>query len=171
MNLRNIIILILIILTLTSCESNDNNENPTKVSQAIKLADQSGAYPKLDRSKSVAGPDNNNNGVRDDIDNYIDSLSDSTEQKQALSQVSSAIINAMLVDTSDQNALVNALKQIANASACLHSKYETSIASSKNSEMEKLIVNTKERFIAYESFSSAASGHSFILPQGDGCAN
>ncbi|MFC3024056.1 hypothetical protein ACFODT_09470 [Vibrio zhugei] len=174
MLLKKFALYVLLPLSVTSC-NNDGGDNgasePSTVAEALTAADQSGAYPQLNRDTSVAGPDVNNNGVRDDIDTYISSLPDSALQKAALIQSSSSITNAMTIDIADQNALTNALKQIANASACLHARYDSSTASSKSSDMEKLTVNTKERSTAYEAFSTAVSGQSFVLPQGDGCAN
>ena len=173
---RRIALLVLVSLSASACgggggSSTQTASAPTTVAEALKAADQSGAYPQLNRDTSVAGPDANNNGVRDDIDAYIASLPDSAPQKAALTQASASVTRAMTTDTTDQNALADAMRQIANASACLHARYDSSTASSKNTDMEKLTVNTKERFIAYEAFSAAASGHSFVLPQGDGCAN
>ena len=171
---------ILVTISITACGGGGGGGGDTNIlshsssatiEEVLKTAEQSGELPKLNRGASVAGPDINNNGVRDDIDAYIDSLPDSVEQKAALRQASAAITQAMVIDAADQNALANALKQIASASACLHARYDSLTASSKNLEMEKLTVNTKERFAAYEAFNNAASGHSFVLPQGDGCAN
>lgn len=136
---------------------------------ALKAGDKSGAFPALNRDDTIAGPDSDNNGVRDDIDTYINALPDSSAQKSALRQTSKAIRNAISIDTTNQNALTDATKKIANAAACVHTQYESATASNKNSEMEKLTVNTKIRFQAYEKFSAAISGTSFVLPQGGGC--
>ncbi|MEJ2045702.1 MAG: hypothetical protein P8X74_12875 [Reinekea sp.] len=177
MLLKKSALYVLLTLSVAACNnggggSGDNGTSqPMTVAEALTAADQSGAYPQLNRDTSVAGSDANNNGARDDIDAYISSLPDSAPQKSALTQSSASITNAMTIDIADQNALADALKQIANASACLHARYDSSTASSKGSDMEKLTVNTKERFTAYEAFSAAVSGQSFVLPQGDGCAN
>jgi hypothetical protein len=145
--------------------------SPTTVAEALQAADKSGDYPALNRDTTIAGPDTNNNGVRDDIDAYIASLPDTAPQKAALEQASAAITTAMTADATNQNALTDASRKIANASACIHARYDSTTASSKNAEMEKLTVNTKERFTAYGNFSAAISGTSFVLPQGDGCEN
>jgi len=144
---------------------------PKSVAEAIKMADQKGTLPSLNRDATVSGPDMNANGVRDDIDTYIASLADTPPQKAALRQISSAIGNAMTINISDQSALLAASKRIADASACTHTRYDSATSSMKNTEMEKLTVNTKIRFKAYEKFSAAISGTTFVLPEGDGCAN
>ena len=125
----------------------------------------------LDRSNSIAGPDVNGNGVRDDIDAYIATLPDTAAQKSALKQQSSVLSKAMTVDLTNQIALLDVSRQIGAAAACNHSKYDPSTASKKSAEMEKLTVNTKQRFDAYTKFSKALSGTTFVLPSGDGCAN
>ena len=171
MKLNKTVLLVLVTLAVAVC-GGDNNTSKITAAEAIQVADKSGVYPQLNRDTSIAGPDSNNNGVRDDIDAYIDSLPDTNEQKAALRQASASITHTMIIDPSDQNALANALKQIANAVSCLNARYKTStIAGLKSSTMEKLTVNTKERFMAYENFNSAASGHTFRLPSGDGCSN
>lgn len=146
-------------------------EAPKSVAEAITAADKSGSLPALNRDTTVSGPDSDSNGVRDDIDTYISSLSDTTAQKNALRQMSIALGKAMVANTANQSSLLSASKLIADASACTHARYDSSTASKKNAEIEKLTVNTKTRFLAYEKFSAAISGTSFVLPQGDGCAN
>ncbi|HEY5514548.1 MAG TPA: hypothetical protein VIK40_12975 [Geomonas sp.] len=173
--LRVSFIAICLVIFLTSCSGGNNNNStthpPTTVADALKASDQSGAYPALNHDSTIAGPDLDNNGVRDDVDAYINALPDNSSQKSALRQTHSAISNAMLADTTNQNALVAATRKIANATACIHAKYDSTTASNKNSEMEKITVNTKGRFRAYEKFSAAISGTTFVLPEGDGCAN
>lgn len=112
----------------------------------------------------------NHNGIRDDIDAYIDSLSDTVEQKAAMTQVAFAVNNTMLIDVNDHNALVNALKLIGASSRCIRSKYDSKNTRKRNYELEKFTVNTKARLNAYDAFSSAVSGMSSVFPRGDSCA-
>jgi hypothetical protein len=176
MLLDKVAVCVLVSLSVVACEGGDGNGTtgqstsaPATVAEALKMADQRGTYPPLNRDTSIAGPDANNNGVRDDIDAYIASLPDSAAQKAALAQESAALTHAMSIDTTDPNALADALKRIANAATCVQTRYYLSTA--KSPDMEKLTINTKVRFMAYEAFNTAASGHSFVLPQGDGCVN
>lgn len=111
------------------------------------------------------------NVVRDDIDAYIASLPDTRPQKLALSQMSAALGNAMLTDTTNQNAMLAASKAIAAGAACLYARYDSSVAHKKSADMKKLTINTRARFNAYDKFNAAMNGTTFALPQGDGCAN
>lgn len=176
-NLRLSLSAVYLAFSLTACGNNTSSTPnpsstpPASVADAIIAADQSGALPALNRDNTIAGPDADHNGVRDDIDAYINTLADSPTQKAALRQTSAALSNAMTVDITNQGAVLDASKMIANAAACAHARYDSATASKKNAEMEKLTINTKQRFQAYENFSTAMSGTTFVLPQGNGCAN
>lgn len=165
----SIAFLVISIRCCTNGGDSNTTNHPATVGEALRTSDKNGTFPSLNRDNTVAGPDMDNNGVRDDIDAFINSLPDTLSQKAALRQISSAIRNAMLFDTTDQNALVAASNKISNGSACIHSTYDSSNASSRNLEIEKLTVNTKVRFIAYERFSRSIRGTSFVLPEGNGC--
>jgi hypothetical protein len=124
---------------------------------------------KFNHDNTVTGQDLNANGVRDDIDAYIDSLGDSLLQKSALRQCSASIQSAMAVNLNDRAAIQSAANNIGRASACLFARYETAEASKKSDEIEKITVNTKTRFHAYGRFNAALSGSTFALPSDDGC--
>lgn len=141
------------------------------MAEAISLADKDGTLPALNRDATIAGPDDNANGVRDDLDGYIAGLPDTSLQKAALSQMSASLVKSMLTDTTNKSAILTASNGIAAAAACLHTQYESSVASKKSNDMEKLTINTRARFTAYDKFSAALDGMTFVLPQGDGCAN
>src|SRR5262249_42712175 len=76
--------------------------------------ERSGQSPVLDRSASIAGPDSDNNGVRDDIDLYIGSLTDTPQQKSALRQEARALGQALLAgsETTSPAALQDVSTQL-----------------------------------------------------------
>lgn len=51
---------------------------PSSVREALLKMDADGTAPKLNRDADVAGPDVDGNGVRDDLDAYINSLPDTS---------------------------------------------------------------------------------------------
>lgn len=59
---------------------------PSSVREALLKMDADGTAPKLNRDADVAGTDVDGNGVRDDLDAYINSLPDTEPQKKALRQ-------------------------------------------------------------------------------------
>ncbi len=158
-----------------STNATSNSTPPATGAAALVRLEQSGSIPTLNRDNTIAGPDVNANGVRDDIDAYIASLPDTVIQKAALTQVSSALTSAMLVNVADQAALNTAMSKITNSVTCVNSRYNTAtnitMGTDKRHLIRKLTVNTKNRFLAYEKFNTAMSGKSFKLPQGVGCVN
>lgn len=147
-------------------------ELAASVAEAFTKLEQSGAIPVLNTDNTILGTDSNNNGVRDDVENYIQSLPDTSAQKSALTQTSSAISQAMVVDTANQTSVIAATNKTAAAIKCIYASYnDAEEASNKVADMRKLTVNTTERIAAYENFNISASGTSSVLPQGDGCEN
>lgn len=141
------------------------------VADALKMMDQNGDAPQLNRDSTVAGPDADANGVRDDIDAYIGSLPDTAPQKAALRQCSAALRNTMLADMTDQSVKIDAARKIANSVACVFSRYGAATGAKRVYEMEKFTVNTKVRYLAYEKYNAAVSGTSTVIPVGGGCEN
>jgi hypothetical protein len=141
------------------------------VAGALAALEASGQLPKLDRSTSLAGPDVNGNGVRDDIDAYIDSLPDSAVQKQALRQTSRAIGTAIVAGptTATPSALKTITVAIGRGVHCIWSRYDSSTAPNKVSQIEKVTANTRQRVDAYDQYNSKISGTSSRVPNGDSC--
>jgi hypothetical protein len=133
---------------------------PTSFSykQAFSKLEASGKFPVLDRSDSIAGPDANANGVRDDMERYIDSKSDTQPQKNSLKSLSRALSRSMTVDTKDRNALREVANNINLSVICMHQTYPSNVASPAGDEIEKLTVNTRARYAAYMKFNSAMNG-------------
>ena len=127
-------------------------------SEAFTRLEKSGQLPILDRSDSLAGPDINANGVRDDIERYIDGKPDTPAQKNSLKALSRSLSRAMTVDTKDPNALREVANSINLAVTCMHKTYPSDVASPKGDEIEKLTVNTRARYGAYMKFNAAMNG-------------
>ncbi len=144
------------------------------------IAVSTGSFASAETSKSgsksgasrIKGVDSDKNGVRDDIDAHINSLSDTQPQKAALRQAVAAITNAMIINPSVKDSLVAAELKMYKATACIHERYGTT-DSTKNriNDIEKLTVNTKARLKAYEKFGKAESGQTFESFTGNVCEN
>jgi hypothetical protein len=133
-------------------------QNQPSVAEATITAEKSGAIPVLDRTTSLLGTDADGNGVRDDIDAYINSLPDTPVQKKALRQHAAALNAALVVDLTNQAAVDAVDTQIMNASSCRYSVYSTETARKYGRDLEKYYINTKSRFDVYMKFNQASSG-------------
>lgn len=122
--------------------------------------------PQLNHDNTIAGPDTDNNGIRDDIDAYIATLPYTEVQKKAIQQDARATIGALTVDKADKAAVIATNTLISRSIACLHYQFspETNEASKMSADNEKMIVNTKIRFIEYEKFNAALSGTTWSSP-------
>jgi len=140
------------------------------IADTLKAMDEEdGAADHLDK---LLGSDQNGDGLRDDIESYIDSLDNTDEQKQALRQHALALSKAVVLgadgDSSD-GELRDVTRKIGDASSCLYSVYGVSDASGMAAELQKRVANTKERFQAYDKFNGEVSGLVMKLPVGDTC--
>lgn len=142
---------------------------PTLAQQATAL-ERSGAYPALDRSSDTKGPDANGNGVRDDIEAWINAQSVNDGQRRALMQKARALQRTLVVELQDQRALQEAGEGLAASSNCgiiQFSPYST--FSRFAGKIEAMTANTKERAARYMQYNAARSGSSTTLPDGDTC--
>jgi hypothetical protein len=142
------------------------------VGEVLRELEESGQLPKLDRSTSPAGVDSNSDGLRDDVAEYIEKLPDSPDQKSSLRQLSRAITEALVLASgpADAASLEAARKGIAAAVNCLGDQYDRRADRSQRlKEIQKITVNTRGRFTAYDAFNSSASGTMTELPNGDTC--
>ncbi len=177
--LRLSLISIVATLLLSACRADENldantsavNAPITSIGQAILKAESNGTIPKLNHDDTIAGPDTDNNGIRDDIDAYIATLPYTEVQKKAVKQHAKALSASLTVDTTDKVALLKVADNMSRASWCVYTKLVETYASKIKADNEKMIVNTKNRFLQYEKFNSALSGGVFASPSGDGCDN
>lgn len=136
--------------------------------EQIKNHEASGALPKLDRSTNIKGPDQDLNGVRDDIDAWIAVLPITETQKKAATQKAKSTQNALLVDTADKVAMDAVGDESMAGIVCLSDVFlpDHLEASKLRAKIEALTVNTKERTIQYIKYNRASSGSVTSLPMG-----
>ena len=156
----------------SSSARRDLNSDSEYVTQELLKLENMGMVPRLDRSTSVAGPDINDDGVRDDIEAYVGSLFDTAAEKNALLQVSRVLRMAMIVGEGNPNSeeLRRTSNAIGDAINCVWTTYSDDIANEKVADIRKVTVNTQERFAAYGRYSGMVSGFSLRLPAENTCA-
>jgi hypothetical protein len=139
--------------------------------QITKLED-SGSLPKLDRSTSIAGPDVNNNGVRDDIEAYIAALQLTELQKKAAMQTAKALQMTLTVDLTDKVALQKVGDGLMASTRCLGKVFRDAQGTMQydfGDKLEGFTANTKERSKQYMKYNAARSGSVTSMPSGDTC--
>ena len=138
--------------------------------EQIAQLEKSGKTVALDRSDSLLGPDLNNNGVRDDIEAYIQTLQLTPSQLKAAMQRARSMQKSLAVDTNNK-AEVQKVGELSMASSnCLFDEVtEGNKASEISNAIESKTANTKIRVMKYLAYNSASSGSVTRLPSGDTC--
>lgn len=153
-----IIVAILPMVLLTACGA---SKTEAKISEAISRSSN--------EKIAIMDIDSNSNGIRDDIDEYIDSLRDTPEQKQALKQTARAFNIVLSIDIKNKNDLNMASEMLSKASSCIFNRYSTLSANKRARQMEKYYMNTPSRMKAYDNYNQALNGIISISPMGSGC--
>ncbi|MDR2904925.1 MAG: hypothetical protein LBU73_03120, partial [Helicobacteraceae bacterium] len=106
----------------------------------------------------LAGPDVNNNGVRDDVENYIIKKYPDERQKRALLQFAKSLQKEILTDKNDEAAIRAAFESGLKAVSCMREVFPPDIGENKSAthkEIDSITVNTRVRLKAYYDFAKA----------------
>jgi hypothetical protein len=165
----------LLALSLVACGDDSGGsastpaaDAPTTLKTQIAQLESSGALPALDRSSSIAGPDVNNNGVRDDIEAYITHLPLTPAQQRAALQKAKTLQMTLTVDLTDKVALQIVGDAGMASTKCLSKNFGSSFTE-LSSRIESMTANTSERAKRYMEYNAARSGSSTVRPNGDTC--
>jgi hypothetical protein len=152
----------------SSAASPASPSEPAKTLKAqIEELENQGKLPKLDRSASIVGPDVNANGVRDDIEAFISSLSLTPDQRTAAMQDARSLQNTLTVDLTDKAALQKVGDELMASSNCMGDTVPNFHYLS--GKIEAMTANTRERSKRYMEYNAARSGSVTSLPNGDTC--
>lgn len=141
--------------------------------EQIAQLEASGALPTLERGDSIAGTDANANGVRDDIERYLETRYTTPAERAAAMQMARAFQQMLLVDKHDAVALDAVSELGSRAIVCGSSVFAGPDASVELSRMtttlESMTTNTKFRLLAYLGYNKARSGSVSTMPKGASC--
>lgn len=151
---------------LTACGGGKSPDKPSNSAEPTVKA----PHIALDEGTDVHGTDADHNGIRDDIDSFIDISGETPARQAALRQLSASLHQAVTTDVAQTVALKITAGQVNLAIACMWDRFDVHQVSAHVTRMEALTANTKERSRAYEAYNQAVSGMSFSLPKGNGCA-
>jgi len=150
---------------------------PTEVAKKITELEASGALPKLDTSNTIAGPDLDRNGIRDDIDRHIEQQSYTPEVKRAVQQDAKSYQKVITADLNDPLAIEAAKNAGIRANTCMKRTFRAAFyggngsaeASLTSEKMQKLTLNTKRRLLAWVEFDKKMDGQTFVTQPGEAC--
>ena len=162
------------LMLLTACNLAADSSPPTPtltLKEQIAKLEKSGQLPALDRTTSLLGIDANNNGVRDDIEAYINNLGFNPAQVRAAMQKAKILQQTLTVNTKDPAAVQRLGEKSMASTKCLGDTFRAvGQSSSELSQMlESYTMNTKARVMQYLSYNSASSGSVTRYPDGDTC--
>lgn len=136
----------------------------------ISALERHGAVPALDRSRDIAGPDLNQNGVRDDIEAWINARPLDEGQRKALMQKARALQMTLLIDLKDRAALDRSGDRLMASTKCAGDRFSPRSESyGFTGKIEAMTANTRERAARYAQYNAARSGSSTTYPSGDTC--
>jgi hypothetical protein len=163
---KKIFIMAAAVFLLTGCNSDSNTSGDGKR--------PSEEIPTLDRSANLTGVDDNQNGIRDDIEAYIVENYSDEEQKKALFQFAKTMQASLFIDASDMISAKQVGVGMSRAITCIFSKLESQEVSDENPhiairKIESMTANTKTRLKAYLEFNKAMDGTASTSPRGDTC--
>ncbi|MGX9419300.1 chromosome partitioning protein ParA [Vibrio sp. WJH972] len=121
--------------------------------------------PQLNRDDSYVGIDTLNNGIRDDIEAFIEGIQAEESAKSAMKQAARTLQDVLTIDYTQDDGRAIGYEKMNDISKVLACYGYLGIAGSDmysfNIMLESLTYNTKNRMTRYMDFSKAISGGSF----------
>ena len=171
---------VVLLISLNACGGKTSSDHPgsgvtlspTPTQALIKL-ETTGTIPTLDRSDTLAGPDTNNNGVRDDIDAYIQNTFQDPLERAAVTQSARSMQSAIVVDASDPDATQAVSRSMTRSVHCMFSRFSGNQGERSpmaiDDKIEAMTANTKARMKAYLAYNQSRNGTTSSIPTGDTC--
>lgn len=153
------------IVSLTACIADkDMSSEPSNGSTAL--------------ASSLSGEDTDINGIRDDVDSFIDEKFVNEDQLQAARRLARVLQQTILIDKSQAHSVQEVSVEIMKAMSCVFYSFPASkdrpigaaVASEVVEQLEARTANTRERLRAYLEFSDAMSGTVSSLPNDSACS-
>ena len=174
--MRHQLSLIAMSLVICGCfgeSGDDTDKSPDPGPEAVSDLENEVGLPALDRSDDLAGPDNDGDGIRDDIERYINHHYAHGEEKRAARQFAKSARKVFQIDLSNLQSVKKINQQMTAATVCAHEafKYSGSVETGAQvtTTIEALNANTQPRSKRYAEFAAALDGTTWSLPKGDGC--
>ncbi len=146
---------------------------PVSDQDKIDELTQNQIIPNLEREESLLGIDDNQNGIRDDIDLFIEFHYPELSQQKAVQQLAKSLQNSLSVDTTDIILVKKSNRDNTRAISCIYDRFNSpsQLKSPANviQEIESITSNTKLRLTTYLAFNKALDGTTWAIPEGETC--
>lgn len=146
---------------------------PELTHELVQELEEQGKLPRLNRDQSLLGPDENENGIRDDIDAILAKRYTDERELRAAKQMARAMQAVFTVNLDNIIAVKEANRQISRANTCIYSVFdpdsEDRSAFGVGSDLQSLTYNTRDRLRHYMLFNRALSGTSWGKAKEDTC--
>jgi hypothetical protein len=147
------------------------------VDEAVQTAERAvaklielGALPDLDTTEDVSGKDEDSNGIRDDIDRFIQSLPVTTGQAEKLSTTAKYLQSAITVDPATRADGNEFAREMAQAQICvMYAFNDRKQARLYLRQIESYTANTYQRALQYNAYNQSRNGSVLRLPSPDNC--
>ncbi len=151
--------------------SGGNDQQPAAtIDSLVADAEADGRITVFDRSDDIAGGDVDDNGIRDDIESYIDSFSLPADRAAAARQVARSLQSALLTDIADADGLRSASLAMRRAVSCLAQRSSEALEVNELVRaLEAATANTRQRTDRYVAYNEALSGEVLRLPDVNAC--
>lgn len=130
-------------------------------------------YPVNDKQEDIPDADTNNNGIRDDVEAYIDQQPYSARQLSAIRQLAKNVQLSVTFNSKGREAARAISEQGSLAVNYIYSQFLVQkipgLATAISNAIENLTANTRARKQSYDKFNKLLSGMSFKLSHGDTC--
>jgi len=152
-------------------EIKQNNQGGTlDVPGAIAQMEAEGSAPMLDRGDSMKGEDANDNGIRDDIEGFIESTPVSEEQKVGLSAYAKGMQKIQTSEEMTPEVALSITDSYIPGYFCMTTFTENNEELRRISEeISAFTANTPDRAERYLAYNASMDGASINLPSPAQC--
>lgn len=173
MKIKILVLSILFLSALSACQSEyepvgKHLETATFTEQVSKMED-AGELPRLDRTDTVAGIDTDENGIRDDIDAYIQKNFKNIDQQNAVKQFAKSMQQFILIDPGNRQIAKEASAKNSMAISCIYLRFSADTAYKTVNEIDAITTNTKRRLLASNAVDKALDGTVISEQNGEVC--
>ena len=147
------------------------DDAPRTAEELVEQLEDEGALPALDRTDSVGGIDADDDGIRDDVEAYIDTHFPPLVAPAR--QLAAALQSSLLVDRAGAEALGAVAVEIARAVDCVQrsGRFVENMQDDPDviDDLQSITANTKRRMLRYVAFNAALAGTLSFPLQGEVC--